>query len=76
MSACTGWISAQRLGKAGLEKEEGRSFIVERGGADKERQYKNAMETWRQMVYRSGSSYLYVFDNWGGGGRIKKNKSQ
>lgn len=33
------------LGKAGLEKEEGRSFIVEREGADRERQYKNAMET-------------------------------
>lgn len=48
--------------------QEGRSFIVERGGADKERQYKNAMETWRQMVYRSvlllSSYYLYVFVNW------------
>lgn len=33
--------------------QEGRSFIVKRRGADKERQYKNAVETWRQMVYRS-----------------------
>lgn len=46
-------MSAQRLGKAGLEMQEGRSFTVERGGDDKEKQYKNAMETWRQMVYRS-----------------------
>lgn len=48
--------------------QEGRSFIVERGGADKERQYKNAKETWRQMVYRSvlllSSYHLYVFVNW------------
>lgn len=32
--------------------QEGRSFIVERGGAGKEGQYKNATETWKQMVYR------------------------
>lgn len=41
--------------------QEGRSFIVERRAADKERQYKNAMETWRQI---SWSYYLYVFVNW------------
>lgn len=52
MPVCTGRISAQRLGKAGLEMQEGRSFIVERGGAGKG-QYKNAMETWKQMVYRT-----------------------
>ena len=53
--ACIGSISAQTLGEAAIEKEEGRSFVVEGGGADKERQYKNAMGTWREMVYRSGS---------------------
>lgn len=49
---------------------------MEQGGADKERQYKNAMETWIRMMYRSGSQYMYVSDNLGGGGEERGKKNQ